>query len=942
MSLQASYHQGHEIFSGRGQQCVANALTAIKLSKSHAPSSWDTNAMNTILFEGNQLYLDLSNELNTQYLSVDEIPSHYFKVSSTFHGTLDGDTDLPFYSLQDGIEISTREPSTLGCIFTMGSSSPSYSAAIIKCGNIYFFFDSHSRNEAGMSSPDGKATLTSHKNIFELCLFIRHLAASLGLKAFTSVPFEIASVSQTVQTIKTKTILNDCPNKEMSFLESSDGESDFSGFSAVSEGDYSCRLYLAENIDISDPSSIGSFTSNDLSESDVSSTGTPSTEDSINVSFDLNNSDAILQNVRTDVFDDSDFDENLMPCSAESSSQSNSEINNTESSQEEPENENINNNKDMTNIMIGIQTELTTDECNNDTPERKSRKRTRNEAMWKRNILKRKRNSGESYVTYKGKVKRARKMKPGCGHNCRMKCSTKITETQRENIFDEYWGLGDYNLQKAFINSSVTQKSTKRNTKDAQKNRNITRKYAFTINDTRIEVCKTFYINTLDETNSRIESAFAFRKSGSVVTNTDRRGKHETRPNKIPDVIRNDIKDHINSFPRVESHYCRKNSQKEYLEANLNLSKMYDMYKEKCSNDNLFPAKFWIYNHIFNSEFNIAFHKPLKDLCDFCTQYNNKSDVEKAEIATLYERHIRNKNLSRQAKETDKNTAKTDLKYVSACFDLQQVITLPKANQSSMYYSRKLNNYNLSLYSLGSGESYCYVWNETIANRGSCEVSSCVYAFLKAMANDDIKSVTLYSDNCGGQNRNRFFVSMLWYSLKSMKFSSISHKFLERGHTMNENDSVHSVIERSLKDVSVYTTPQLVTTIQLARRSKPYYVTEMTSSDFKDFKELATHIRNLDFDTQGQKIKWNELRTVQFTQEMPDTLQIKYDYDGPVIYANLMPNLRHAMSTIPPLNTIDISPMLTKAKYQDLKTLCDKNIIPKAYHEFYRCLPHEN
>ena len=75
---------------------------------------------------------------------------------------------------------------------------------------------------------------------------------------------------------------------------------------------------------------------------------------------------------------------------------------------------------------------------------------------------------------------------------------------------------------------------------------------------------------------------------------------------------------------------------------------------------------------------------------------------------------------------------------------------------------------------------------------------------------------------------------------------------------------------------------------------------------------------------------------------MPDTLQIKYDYDGPVIYANLMPNLRHAMSTIPPLNTIDISPMLTKAKYQDLKTLCDKNIIPKAYHEFYRCLPHEN
>lgn len=39
------------------------------------------------------------------------------------------------------------------------------------------------------------------------------------------------------------------------------------------------------------------------------------------------------------------------------------------------------------------------------------------------------------------------------------------------------------------------------------------------------------------------------------------------------------VRQHINSFPRVEAHYCRKDTKKEYLDSELSLAEMYMLYK---------------------------------------------------------------------------------------------------------------------------------------------------------------------------------------------------------------------------------------------------------------------------------------------------------------------------------------------------------------------------
>ncbi|KAK3802819.1 hypothetical protein RRG08_012331 [Elysia crispata] len=47
--------------------------------------------------------------------------------------------------------------------------------------------------------------------------------------------------------------------------------------------------------------------------------------------------------------------------------------------------------------------------------------------------------------------------------------------------------------------------------------------------------------------------------------------------------VKGHIRRYIKSFPVMESHYCRADSKKQYLEAGLSITKMYELYVEFCS-----------------------------------------------------------------------------------------------------------------------------------------------------------------------------------------------------------------------------------------------------------------------------------------------------------------------------------------------------------------------
>lgn len=85
-----------------------------------------------------------------------------------------------------------------------------------------------------------------------------------------------------------------------------------------------------------------------------------------------------------------------------------------------------------------------------------------------------------------------------------------------------------------------------------------------------------------------------------------------------------------------------------------------------------------------------------------------------------------------------------------------------------------------------------------------------------------------FSDNCGGQNRNRFLYSMWEYASFTMKVK-ITHTFLGRGHTQSEGDSMHSCVEHAKKGKSIYVPAQWITLVRSGTYSggvdPPHYLT---------------------------------------------------------------------------------------------------------------------
>lgn len=75
------------------------------------------------------------------------------------------------------------------------------------------------------------------------------------------------------------------------------------------------------------------------------------------------------------------------------------------------------------------------------------------------------------------------------------------------------------------------------------------------------------------------------------------------------------IRDHINSFQRVESHYLRSQTTRKYIDGSLTLAQMYRYYKQDQEQKGLPVAKKCNYDNIFNTEFNISFFQPKKDQC---------------------------------------------------------------------------------------------------------------------------------------------------------------------------------------------------------------------------------------------------------------------------------------------------------------------------------------
>ena len=107
---------------------------------------------------------------------------------------------------------------------------------------------------------------------------------------------------------------------------------------------------------------------------------------------------------------------------------------------------------------------------------------------------------------------------------------------------------------------------------------------------------------------------------------------------------------------------------------------MHDLYKEKLLTEGISYVKPSYYRYLFNTNFNIAFHVPKIDRCEKCEEIKvkrNENITITAEEESAHNIHLTEEVGMRKEKENDKmNKEATSLLVI---FDLENVITLPKA-----------------------------------------------------------------------------------------------------------------------------------------------------------------------------------------------------------------------------------------------------------------------
>lgn len=411
-----------------------------------------------------------------------------------------------------------------------------------------------------------------------------------------------------------------------------------------------------------------------------------------------------------------------------------------------------------------------------------------------------KRNKGEEYTTQKGKVIMARKMKQL--DLCRRKCNELFKDDDRKIIFEEYWSMGDYSKRVSYVMSLINlkQKMSERKKVDIsekQRKRTFFREYFLRINGEKKKNCCSCFLSTLGETKGFLNTVVAkCISSKSGIPQNDLTGKREP-PNKHSEQDLKKAKDHILSIPSYESYYSRRDTSKRYLPSHFTLSSLYEEYKQTTDTPIGRPK----YEAIFH-DLNLSIKKPKKNTCNKCDTFHMRISLadgdEKENLQIAFRDHLKQADMGYTSKAQDKEKAKTDEKKEKKVltFDLQQSLPTPFLP----FYKHQLWTYNLTIHDCSDNQAYCFMWSEVDGGRGANQIASCVAKHLYTIGLPT-KYVTLYSDTCGGQNKNSHMVAMFMSVIRYHNtLEVIDHKFLLAGHTYMECDSDHALIEKKKKN----------------------------------------------------------------------------------------------------------------------------------------------
>lgn len=416
-----------------------------------------------------------------------------------------------------------------------------------------------------------------------------------------------------------------------------------------------------------------------------------------------------------------------------------------------------------------------------------------------------------------------------------------LSDVERRAIMSKLYDGRPKNEQDTFLQGLMEAKAIQRRRSrngDPIKQRSSNFLYFIMKDSDRVPVCKQAFMSLYAISHFRIQRLNTLLATGQ--SPRDLRGLHNNRPRALCDDWIVKVKNHIESFPVKTAHYSSKTYL--YLDANLNVKIMYDLFLKKYP-DLKGKVKYEYFLKHFKDNYNLKFGRPQVDVCSECERLNarvkdpNLNDIAKrVAIAELMVHKRRAKKFYAKLKEVEEKCS-TQKEVMGLTFDYIQNMPLPHIPVQEIFYYRQLWVYGFEVHDIKNNKGHFYTYHEGQARKGPDEVCTFLQDYITKYVPLEITELHLFSDGCPGQNRNHTMVRFLLALQATKRFKRIYHYFPVRGHSFLPCDRDFGTVKRVFRRHDrVYTPEDYDEMIKSARKTSPFTVHQVQSSDIINFK----------------------------------------------------------------------------------------------------------
>ena len=366
---------------------------------------------------------------------------------------------------------------------------------------------------------------------------------------------------------------------------------------------------------------------------------------------------------------------------------------------------------------------------------------------------------------------------------------------------------------------------------------------------------------------------------------------------------------------------------------------MHDLYVHKFELDPTKPVvSYDMYRNYFNENFIISFGYPKTDTCPTCDQLQIRliaaDDTLKGSIREQVEDHQRKAESFYSNMRTDTSLAKQNQHIATITFDFQQNLPLPSIPVGDVFYMHQLWLYVFGIHSCGNNEVRMYCWPEMVAGRGSDEVISCMSHYFATLPNE-VTTIYLYSDGCGGQNKNANVMHFLFTLVRLGRFQHIRHYFPVRGHSFLPNDRDFGCTELKKRKIErVYSPEQWHAIIESARRRNPFTVVPVQQDMILNCATHLTTFFKKNVQASKKPLNIQRARILDYSSQHPSEVWVKYGSEDEEWSKFSLKKRSVIVRSLPSAQKYSRPLPVKQSKVSDLRKLAEK-YVPPVFRPFF-------